>query len=284
MKTTSKYFLISFVAILLLSSCYPKRTPFEGSVSLPIAPSAFKTIMTTIADFENKYPKARINGSRQYCRASVDSLLNNHTEQIVIDRPLTKPESLAFKSKKKNIYVFRLARIPMSLVVNLSNPISDFDSLEIADILTGKKTQWNQLGDFDEQPIRLYLPRQGEGVWELIQVLFNTPSQIIANVVDSDSVELFVSQDVYAIGAIAGIASESVRSVGVRFQGKLQKPTLRAVYEQRYPWVLPIVYVTTKDKIDVGTSFLNHISSREGQKLLSDLNTLPAMVPIKVTN
>ncbi|MCX7835228.1 MAG: substrate-binding domain-containing protein [bacterium] len=283
MNQKSKIALISVLSFLLfLISCYPRRSPFEGAASLPIAPSVYRIMMRCIDDFEIKYPKARINGNREYCRAAVDSLLNGVTEQIVLDRPLTKAESLAFNTKKSKLYVFRIARTPMSFIVNKNNPLVDLDSFQIAEILTGRKTNWNEIVDYENQPIRIYLPQPGEGVWELIQVLFKTPEQIVAEIVDSDSIETRVSQDRYGFGAIVGIASESVKPVGIRFQGAIQRPTLRAVYELRYPWVVPITYITTKDEIDVATSFLNHISSREGQKFLSELNTLPAMIPIIV--
>lgn len=274
--------LLILTVCLLLVSCYAKRSPFEGAASLPIAPSVYRTIMHCITDFENKYPKARINGNREYCRAAIDSLLNGVTEQIVLDRPLTKPESLAFERNKKSIYVFRLARIPMTFIVNKSNPLMDLDSVQIADILTGRKTYWDEITEFEKRPIKLYLPQPGEGVWELIQVLFKTPERIVAEIVDSDSIETKVMNDQFGLGVIAGVASETVKPIGIRFQGTIHKPTLRAIHEGRYRWVLPITYITVKDEIDVATSFLNHISSREGQKLLSELNTLPAMVPIIV--
>ena len=281
----SSILILLSITLLLLVGCPKERHPFEGAVSLPCAPSVATIIARGVDDFEQKYTKARINLSRRTCREAVDSLLNNKTEQIVIDRPLTHPESLAFQQSKKQIFLFRLARSPMAFIVNQSNPIDDLDSLQIAAILTGRFTQWSEVtGTGKDRPIHLYLPSQGEGVWELIQVLFKTPAKIVAEVTPSDSVSMRVANDPDGLGAVTGNVPEMVKPIGIMFDGKKQRPTLRAVYEGRYPWVLPIVYVTCKEEIDVGTSFLNYISSNEGQRILANNGVLPAMVPLHVVD
>ncbi len=276
--------LLFIVPLLLLSACGPDRHPFEGTAQLPCAPAVASIIARGVADFESQYPKARINISRRNTRQAIDSLISGKTDQIVIDRPLTQPESLAFKQAKKELLVFRLARSPMAFIVHPSNKIDDLDSIQIASILTGRFDNWNQVGQGHDRPIRMYLPLQGEGVWELLQVLFKTPSKIVAFVVPSDSIAIRVSEDPDALGAMTGVIPENVKPIGVMFDGKKQRPTLRAIHEGRYPWVIPIVYITTSEKMDVGTSFLNYISSNMGQRLLANNGVLPAMVPLKVVD
>ncbi|MDK9701255.1 MAG: substrate-binding domain-containing protein [bacterium] len=282
MSWINRSFALLFVTTSLVSGCGPQRKPFDGVAPLPCAPSLVHLMAQSVNDFESKYPKARINLSRHTCRDAIDSLLNKKTEQIVIDRPLTKPESLAFRQKDMTLYTFRLARMPMSLIVNNSNPVNDLDSLQLAAILTGTNLSWSQAVNGTDRLIKLYLPPPGDGVWELLQVLYRTPDRIIAEIVPSDSIAYRVAQEPDALGAMAGVAPDYVKPLGLYFNGKLQRPTLRAIHEQRYPWVLPVVYITFKEEIDVATSFLNHVTSNPGQRLLSDNGVLPAMVPIRV--
>ncbi len=274
-------FALIFTAII---GCSPDRHATEGSASLPCAPSVYSIIANGADDFENNYPKARINVSKHSCRDAIDSLLNGKTEQIVLDRPLTHPESLAFQQKQKNPLIFRLARTPMSLIVNSTNSVQDLDSIQIAAILTGRFTTWNQVGVAKDRPIVMYMPGPGEGVWELIQVLFQTPSRIVAHVVEADSIAYFVGRDPDGFGAMAGVVPDWVKPLGIVFEGKTQHPTLRAVHEGRYPWVLPVAYITIKENIDVATSFLNYMSANAGQRLLANNGVLPAMVPLKIVD
>jgi phosphate transport system substrate-binding protein len=72
-----------------------------------------------------------------------------NTKTIVISRDLTAKEKEALKNKRRTVRSSKIAVDAVALIVNPDNPVSKLKVNEVADILSGESTDWNDLWPSD---------------------------------------------------------------------------------------------------------------------------------------
>jgi hypothetical protein len=214
----------------------------------------------------------------------VDSLLNERTEQIFLDRKPTPAETLAFHRAHLKLYQYPIALYPVYLLVPKSNPVEVIDSASFHDVLTGQITNWKQLGGKDVR-ITPYIPRPGEGAW----------NSIVAYYGRLDSVEAVVCSTFAQMVKLAAPDSGALLVYAKPYE---DLPFKRLVFrrvgmdipanpktiaeEPLYPFRIDITYVTTRNKTDVAAGYLTYATSNLGQRGIMNAGYRPASVPVRV--
>lgn len=155
---TNKYTAAAVALVLSLcsASClkYEKKdkSPTSGTATM-VCDNSFENIMAQEVDvFEYQYPDAHILVRYGTQAEALDSLFNLNTRTVVISRDLTPEEKRALKAKYKNerklnvtVRSSKIAVDAIAFIVNPKNTCEKLTVSELADIMTGESTEWNDL-------------------------------------------------------------------------------------------------------------------------------------------
>lgn len=150
---------------------------------------------------------------------------------------------------ERDLFAFPLCRDGAAIIVHRSNPLNGLSSRQLSQILTGKITDWKQLGA-PPGAIKLVWRAEGQAIPELIQQhLKLKPEQIrsYTRIFENADVIGFVANDRNAITLAAlGFAERSVRSgaaIKLLAYGGIPAST-RAVRDHAYLLSRPLALVT----------------------------------------
>lgn len=167
----------------------------------------------------------------------------------------------------------------LAVILNPGNPVDNISSQDIQNVLSGKITNWQQLGGKDS-PIHLYI-RQGKisGVgYAIRQYIFQddgfefvTKDEYIKK--SSGPIEKAVEKDPDAI-AITGVSSARKREVKI-ISIDNYVPTFENVKSGNYIFYRPLYLVTGAKSNKVVRDFVKFASSRTGKQIIRDNGTVP---------
>jgi len=178
---------------------------------------------------------------------------------------------------------YKVAVDGLSVYVNGANPVKELTLAQLADVFTGKITNWKELGGPDA-PITIYSRENSSGTYEFFKehVLGGQDFSAKAQTMPGTAALLqAVSKDANGIGyggAAYGEGGEAARAIGVKKDeaSPAIMPTEETVLNQTYPiWRYLYNYVNpTLDKNDIH-AYLNWIRGEEGQKIVKDVGYYP---------
>ena len=156
--------------------------------------------------YEYIYPKASIIPYYEDERACFDSLLNLSTKMIVASRELTDQEQSYLKSKDRQVRQSRIAVDALALIVNPANNIDQMSTTELAEILSGKETEWNNVWPNDGLGrIEVVFDHQGSSTVQFMRDSLLNGAELGSNVFaqkSSEDVFKAVAANKNAIGVI----------------------------------------------------------------------------------
>lgn len=147
MKSIVSAACLCALSVSVMCSCGKKVESTQTSGIATIACDAsFENILSQEIDvFEYIYPEASIIPYYVDEHAAIDSLLNFSTKMAITTRPLTQKEVDYLKGQKKMVHQTQIAVDAIALIVNPDNPMEIIDKKEIAEILTGKLSKWDEV-------------------------------------------------------------------------------------------------------------------------------------------
>lgn len=172
----------------------------------------------------------------------------------------------------------------IAVVVNKDNPIEKITVDELAELFTGKTTDWSKLGGKGEVVLLSRDSTSGTHEYFKEHVLNKGDSKgkedfaTTAVVVQSnDQIRSQVAQTAGAIGYIGlGYLDDSVKAVPVVDKdGKPVTPTIESVKDGSYPISRPLFMYTKKGASEAVAKFLEWIHGAEGQKIVKDQGFVP---------
>lgn len=183
---------------------------------------------------------------------------------------------------ESNIKLIPVGWDALVVVVHPSNTSLDSITLQqLRDVLTGKISNWKQLGTSLEKPINLYVRKgkiSGVGI-TLRQQLFNNVNQEFSPnatvLASSGKVEKALEADPFGI-AVSGISSSRHRNLRMLKLDNVE-PTMENLKEARYNLyrILFLVAPTNYEKRPELKSFVDFALSLDGQKVITKAGTLP---------
>lgn len=297
-----------------LTACDKKATTTSTSgIGTVVCDASFENILDQEIDvFEYIYPKASIIPYYVDEHAAVDSLLDMKTKAIVIARPLTQKETDYLKSQGKSVKQRRIAVDALALIVNPANNVSVLSKAEIADILTGKLTRWDQVEPSKLGNIEVVFDHQGSSTVQYMRDSLLNGGELGPNVfAQKTNEEVFqaVAKNKNAIGVIgvSWISSDlrnreiskeelvaaseksdttmvdfdpAVKVIKVRGNDEVTayKPYQAYIFDGSYPLYRSIYMVSTAAGGTLVHGFYSFVTSVQGQKIIQMTGILPATV------
>lgn len=131
------------------------------------------------------------------------------------------------------------------MIVNPENPISDLSLEQVADIFTGKITNWKELGGNDQE-IVLIGREAGSGTRDGFETITKTEEncQYRQELTSTGDVITTVSSNPSAIGyASLEALGDSVKALSINGV----PCDVQSIQDQKYALVRPFIYVTKKN-------------------------------------
>ena len=199
---------------------------------------------------------------------------------FVLDKLKRKESDISFVCRKafkegseKNLWCVQVAWGALGFIVSPNNKISNLTKEQIKSVLTGKVTNWKELGG-DDAPIHLVLresPKSGVGS-TLREILFkdknyklNSAYKLVKN---SGEIRDSVAKDRYAIAVDDVTSSQRVKSVKLINIDDV-KPTKDAIVDGDYKYRRPFFACMAQEHKKLAKLFLNYSMSSGGQKVIS---------------
>ncbi len=207
------------------------------------------------------------------------AVLNNIAQVAASSRTFTEHES-------ENLRVFTIAHDVLAIVVHPSNPIKNISIQELKDILSGKITNWKQLGLPFDKAIQLVNDSSGNGTRAAMEELVMGKSKAkqlngtlitLMSVVTNSSSEMKanVANFKYAIGYLPfSYLDNTVKAIAI----DNVPPTYAAAHRGKYPLYRDLYYAIKKGSASLDLAYIYYVLSPEGQ----DIVTQEGFLPIKL--
>lgn len=277
--------LVAVLSVMLAGCKSPPQDSMTAGHAVVGTCDAFFDVGWSLSrDFQSANRGAFIDIERGTNRQWLDSLINKHGEQAILDRALTSAESLAFKQEKLSVFTYPIAYYPAYWLVDTSNTVTVLDSVQIRRILTGEITNWQQVHG-PSRPITVYLPLPGEGAWTAMIKYFGVLDSVSAIVCETAEAMLDSAKGDAGAFLLYSRPFAETPYRKVRFKSGEQEVSanVKQILEAPvYPFRLDITYVTTRQKSDVAAGFLTYTVSNLGQQRVMNLGYRPASVPVRI--
>lgn len=309
------YLTLAALALWSVSSCNSKKV--ESTQTSGIATIAcdatFENILSQEIDvFEYIYPTASIMPYYVDERAAIDSIMNFSTKMAITTRALTDKEVEYLKSQNKNVRQSQIAVDAIALIVNPANPTEILSKGEIAEMLSGKVTDWSKVTPGIEGDIKVVFDHQGSSTARYMRDSILNGEQFAPNVfAQKTPAAVFdaVAADKRAIGVI-GVSwiTDDMRSreltreemtarvqdndsTNVEFNSKIKvlkvrrddevtayKPYQYYIFNGEYPLYRQVYMISTAAGGTLTHGFYSFVTGYEGQKIMLLTGILPRVV------
>ena len=272
-NTMSKIAKITAVAALALcgaAAFAETKIVIDGSTTVGPISKAF-------ADFyKENHSGVNITISESGSGNGVKSLMNNACDIANMSRFMKPAEFKSCVDKGILPVAHVVAFDGLAVVVNPKNPVKALTVSQIADIYTGKISNWKQLGGEDAK-IVVVSRDTNSGTYETFNELVLKKAAITKDaeyVGSNGQARTRVNTTKNAIAYVGlGFVDDTVKPLSV--EGIL--PTAKSVSTGKYPIARPL-YMFTNGYPKMGSDVYNFVTlhlSKEGREIVSDLGYIP---------
>lgn len=283
---------LAMIAVIAVSGCSregSKGTGEAGTVSGSIQIKGSDTMVNLGQAWAEKFMEVNQSASVAITGGGsgtgIASLLNGTTDIAECSRSMKDKEKDQAHEAGIDPVEHIVAFDGIAVVVNPSNPISELTVEQLADIFTGRVTNWSELGGEDQEIVVLsrevnsgthvYFKEHvlnggnDKGAEEYVSsALLMSSSQAIADE---------VSGNVKAIGYYGmGYISPAQKALKVSSNGNPGTlPSNETVLSGDYPISRPLFMYTNGEPTGLVKEFMDFVYSAEGQKIVAALDFVP---------
>lgn len=185
--------------------------------------------------------------------------------------------------EERGVFMTHTAWDCLVFITHPSNPVESVSLEQAKAVLLGKITNWKEIGGPDKRIIAIFRSQVPENGGKVSGVGFMTRLMLFADPnIDfksdalffkhSAEVEEMVEKLKYSF-AVTGISSARKREVKILALDGIS-PTKENVASGKYPLFRPLYLMTKGDSTGVVKDFLSWMLSEEGQKVISEQNTV----------
>lgn len=301
-------------ASIMAVSCGKKNEQKPSTLAKIACDESFENIMEQEIDvYEYIYPKEDVLAYYVPENAAIDSIMAmGGVKAAVITRPLTDQEVSFLRSNKKVVHQQRIAVDALALIVNPANPVEILSRKDIAEILSGEVTRWDQVEPCKLGDIDVIFDHQGSSTVKYMRdsILNGKPfGPNISAVKTNPDVFKAVAENKNAMGIIgvSWVASDmsgkdktveelaqaveksdtttmdfnsDVKVLKVRGNDVVRayKPYQAYIFDGSYPLYRSVYMVTTSPGGTVTHRFYSFVTGFQGQKIIQMTGILPATV------
>jgi len=236
--------------------------------------------------FMKKYPKTNIAVTGGGSGTGIASLISKTCGIAECSRTIKDKEIAMARKNGVNPNEIKVALDGLAVVVNPSNPVDKLTTAQLADIFTGKITNWKEVGGKDTQIVILsrevnsgthvyfkeHVLRKGneKGPEEFASsALLLSSSQAIADEVAGNSSAI----GYYGMGYIC--AKQKPISVAKDEKSPYELPTLENVVNGKYPISRPLLLYTNGEPNGLVKEFVDFVLSPAGQEIVKKIDFVP---------
>ncbi len=232
-------------------------------------------------EFMKQHPDIQVSVTGGGSNTGLAALMNKGTDICNSSRPIKDEEKDQAAKKGIDVQEFVVARDALSVIVNLSNPISELTRDQLKDIYTGKVTDWSQVGG---TPGRIVLNSRetSSGTYVFFQehvlgkgvpfadnaMLQPATSQIVQT----------VAQDKGGIGYVGlGYVTDKVKAIKLKADAASPavEGTVDNVMNGSYPLARPLFEYTAGAPSAVAQKWLDWVRGEGGQAVVKRLDFVP---------
>ena len=226
--------------------------------------------------YMSKHPEVKIQVSGGGSGVGFAALQKQSTDIADASRPIKPAEKIScVKAFGKLPTEYKVALDGLSVYVNDSNPIKELSEDQLADIFTGKITNWKALGGKD-LPITVYSRENSSGSYEFFKEHVLKGKDFLAGaqtMPGTAAVVQSIASDPKGIGYGGAAYGGGVKALAVKKDPSAPavQPSEQTVLNHTYPiWRYLYNYVNPEvDKGDVA-AYLKWIRSDEGQNVAKE--------------
>lgn len=284
--------LITFVAILFMSSCGPASSAESASDSQTayIENKGSDTIVNLALAWAEKYqdehPNIRISVTGGGSGTGIASLINGTVDLANASRQIKQEEIDQAMSNGVEPVEHIIARDAIAVIVNPENPINQLTLKQISDIYSGKITNWMEVGG-DDRPI-VKLSREtnsGTHVYflETVLRLGNSKDETLFSMdtlllPSSEGIIAEVRQNPNAIGYDGlGYVPDDLKMIAIAEEegGAYVLPSIPTVNDKTYPIARDLYMYTNGQPEGTLKEYLDWIMSGTAQEIVAELGFVP---------
>lgn len=216
----------------------------------------------------------------------LSSLISGTCDIAMSSRNIKDKEVALAKQKGINPFEIKVALDGLAAVVNPSNPVSKLTLDQLADIFTGKITNWKEAGGKDEKIVILsrevnsgthvyfkeHVLRKGNvnGKEEFApSALMLSSSQAIADEVSGNSAAI----GYYGMGYISN--KQKPVAVAKDDRSEYVNPSIENVLSGKYPISRPLFLYTNGEPQELVKKCVDYALSKEGQDIVAKTDFVP---------
>ncbi|MDD6422372.1 MAG: phosphate ABC transporter substrate-binding protein [Intestinibaculum porci] len=267
---------LALAAALSLTACGGGSTSssgesLSGKVSLNGSTSMEKYVTALGEGFKEKYPDMTVETQFTGSSAGVQALIDGQCDIADSSRSLTPAE------KKKGLVENVVAIDGIAISLNKKNKVNNVTAKQLADIYTGKITNWKQLGGADEK-IVVIGRESASGTRAAFEELLKVENKC-KYAQELDNTGAVVAKCASTTGAIGYVSLDAVDNTikTAKLNGvEATESNIKAgTYKLSRPFVMATKGAISKQNKKVQAIF-KYVNSDEGQKILKKVGLISA--------
>ncbi len=267
---------LALAAALSLTACKGGSTSssgesLSGKVSLNGSTSMEKYVTALGEGFKEKYPDMTVETQFTGSSAGLQALIDGQCDIADSSRSLTPVE------KKKGLVENVVAIDGIAISLNKKNKVNNVTSKQLADIYTGKITNWKQLGGADEK-IVVIGRESASGTRAAFEELLKVENKC-KYAQELDNTGAVVAKCASTTGAIGYVSLDAVDNTikTAKLNGvEATESNIKAgTYKLSRPFVMATKGAISKQNKKVQAIF-KYVNSDEGQKILKKVGLISA--------
>ena len=281
------FILLSF----LLTSCGSSSTDTSSASPVKYIENKGSDTIVNLAlawaeTYQAEYPDVRISVTGGGSGTGIAALINGTVDIANASRKIKDEELTEAKSKGIEPVEHIIARDAIAVIVNPENPVSELTLQQIADIYSGKITNWLDVGGEDRPIVKLSREtNSGTHVYFLETVLrlgdkenktlFSTDTLLLPS---SEGIIAEVRQNPNAIGYDGlGYVPDDLKMIAIAKEtgGAYVLPAIATVNDKTYPIARDLYMYTNGEPTGIVKEYLDWILSPEAQEIVAKLGFVP---------
>ena len=289
--STRPFRIIATVACLLvflLSGCSRRSESAKTTVQIKGSDTMVNLSQAWAEEFMKNNPGTSIAVTGGGSGNGITSLISSTCDIAEVSREMKETEIALARQKGVEPKKIVVALDGLAVVVHPSNPLSQLTIPQLADIYTGKVTNWNQVGGRDAKIVLLSREvNSGTHVYFKEHVLrrgkadakeeFSPQALLLPS---SQAIVDEASQNPDAIGYFGmGYINVHLKvlKVAIDDNSPFYAPSIALIQNNTYPISRPLIMYTKGDPVGLTKTFLDFVLSPEGQQVVRRLDFVPIL-------
>ena len=236
--------------------------------------------------YQAEFPDVRISVTGGGSGTGIAALINGTVDIANASRKIKDEELTEAQSKGVDPLEHIIARDAIAVIVNPENPVNELTLQQIADIYSGKITNWREVGGEDRPIVKLSREtNSGTHVYFLETVLrlgdkenktlFSTDTLLLPS---SEGIIAEVRQNPNAIGYDGlGYVPDDLKMIAIAKEtgGTYVLPAIATVNDKTYPIARDLYMYTNGEPTGAVKEYLDWILSPEAQEIVAKLGFVP---------